>query len=112
MNLANRAYREKRSFIRMQVNAPAKVECISSTLTLEGDELSGTCRNMSGGGMLIEINKVLPVSSLLNVTVFSRHSHQPILQAKAEVVRVDSGPENNCLLGLKILEPDQPPSGV
>ncbi|NHO64722.1 PilZ domain-containing protein [Aestuariicella hydrocarbonica] len=112
MNLANRAYREKRSFIRMQVNAPATVECISSTLTLETNQLSGTCRNISGGGMLLEINKVLPVSSQLNVTVFSRHNHQPILQVKAEVVRVDSGPENHCLLGLKILQPDPPPSGV
>lgn len=107
MNLANRAYQEKRSFIRMRVDTPIEIK-------VDGrPALSGVCHNLSGGGMLVSISETLPLGTQLEVSVSSNHGHSPVLKALAQVSRVDSQPveiepELNldikpCHVGLEIL---------
>ncbi|MFL0808778.1 MAG: PilZ domain-containing protein [Agarilytica sp.] len=102
MNSAMRDYQEKRNYIRMKIDAPVSVQLITN-----GSVENGVCRDLSGGGMMIEMNCVLPVGTVAEVTISSAHGHNPMLVAKAEVARVISQPESQaqpCLLGLNILE--------
>lgn len=97
----NREYQEKRNFIRMKVDTPATV-----TITSEGNQHSGTCRDLSGGGMLVELDAALPVGTTVEVSIASTHGHSPMLRAEAEVTRVVAQPgaeANPCLVGLEIL---------
>ncbi len=100
MNVANRDYQEKRNFIRMKVDTPAKVVVLS-----EGEQLEGICRDLSGGGMSVELNTTLPVGTEVEISIESGHGHNPMLQAKAIVTRVIASPDTEahpCLLGLEI----------
>lgn len=100
MNLANRDYQEKRSFIRMKVDTP-----ISVTIG-DGATLTGTCHNLSGGGMLISVPEILPLGAELEVAVTSHHGHNPMLVASTKVIRVLSQPDTvakPCYIGLEIL---------
>lgn len=101
-NSANRNYSEKRNYIRMKVDAPVDI-----TLTTDGSEYHGICRDLSGGGMMIELQSILPVGTQAEVMICSGHGHNPILRAKAAVTRVISQPESDeqpCTLGLQIVE--------
>lgn len=98
MNLANRSYEEKRSFIRMKVNAAVDVKLDQEL------KLAGTCHNLSGGGMLISLPDSLPLGSELEVTLSSNHGHSPMLRALTKVRRVQPEiPQQSCRLGLEIL---------
>ncbi len=99
MSQARHDFSEKRNFIRMKIDTPAKVIAQSNDMTLEG-----VCRDLSGGGMLIEVDKTLPTGTELEITVASEHSHSPMLRAKARVSRIIGGPNDKCTLGLEILE--------
>lgn len=99
MDLASHAYSEKRNFIRMKIDTPVDVTILS-----ESETIHGTCRDLSGGGMLIEIDKVLPVGTELEVSLASSHGHHPMLQATAMVARVISSQAGSCTLGLEIVE--------
>ena len=77
-------YHEKRNFIRMKVNSPVDV-------STDGDSLHGTCINLSGGGMLIALDKTLEPGGLIEVTISSNHGHNPMLRALAQVNRVTTG---------------------
>jgi len=100
MNTANRDYHEKRDFIRMKIETPAQVEL------QDGDKcFQGICRDLSGGGMLVELDTALPVGSEVKVQIASAHGHAPMLVAITEVARVVAQPgaeESPCLLGLEI----------
>lgn len=87
MNLANRSYEEKRSFIRMKVDTPVDVKL--------GHQQSweGICHNLSGGGMLISVSEPLPLGAELEVTVSSHHGHSPMLKALTKVSRVQQEPQ-------------------
>ncbi len=101
MNLASRNYQEKRSFIRMKVETPISVQ------TVEGVTLSGTCHNISGGGMLISVSEALPLGTELEVAVTAHSGFAPMLIARTSVSRVMSQPnaqEQPCYAGLEILE--------
>lgn len=98
MNLANRDYKEKRSFIRMKVNTLVDVKLDQQR------QLTGICHNLSGGGMLISIPESLPLGSELEVILSSHHGHSPMLRARTKVSRVQPEvPQQNCHLGLEIL---------
>lgn len=102
MNFASRNYQEKRNYIRMKIDAPVNI-----ALATAEDSHDGVCRDLSGGGMLIELNTILPVGTVAEVTIASGHGHNPMLRAKAEVTRVLSQPESEaqpCLLGMQIVE--------
>ncbi len=102
MNSASRNYQEKRNYIRMKVDAPVNI-----TLIADGTSMAGVCRNLSGGGMLIELDATLAVGTKAEVTIASGHGHSPMLRARAEVSRVISQPDTEkqpCMLGLQIIE--------
>lgn len=98
MSLANRAYSEKRNFIRMRIDSPVDIE-------LDADQsLTGICCDLSGGGMSVEVDRALPVGTQLTLSLSSSHGHNPMLRAKARVARVSAGPNERCTLGLEIDE--------
>ena len=102
MNSVHNSYQEKRNFIRMKVETPVNVVIASGSQTLKG-----ICKDLSGGGMLIEINTALPVDTQVEVEIASEHGHSPILKAKARVSRVESQPnssERPCIIGMEIIE--------
>ena len=102
MNSAMRSYQEKRNYIRMKVDAPVDI-----TVSTDGNTYSGICRDLSGGGMMIELSDILPVGTDVDVSISSGHGHNPILRATASVTRGIAQPdadESQCTLGLQILE--------
>ncbi len=99
MSLADRAYSEKRNFIRMQIDTPISVQ-----VETHNENITGLCRDLSGGGMLVELEKALPVGSQMKVEINSPHGHEPMLQAKTRVTRVLGGPNDRCILGMEIEE--------
>ena len=102
LSISSRSYQEKRNYIRMKINAPVRL-----TLAADGRTLKGLCRDLSGGGLLVELNTVLPVGTRAEVMIASSHGHSPMLNAVAEVTRVNAKPEKDdteCILGLQIIE--------
>lgn len=102
MNLVSREYQEKRNFIRMRVDTPVSIDIKEGENTL-----TGICRDLSGGGLQIELDSVLPIGTTVEVSIASGHGHNPMLHANATVTRVVSQPESEsqpCLLGLVIDE--------
>ncbi|MDN3640617.1 PilZ domain-containing protein [Simiduia curdlanivorans] len=97
MSLANRAYSEKRNFIRMRVDSPVDIE-----LTDDDGHINGICCELSGGGMSVEVDRALPVGTQMTIVLSSSHGHSPMLKATARVARVSSGPNERCTLGLEI----------
>jgi c-di-GMP-binding flagellar brake protein YcgR len=95
----NKKYNEKRNFIRMRIDTPADV-----TLEQSGNSLKGVCRDLSGGGMLIETKTKLDVGLEIQVTLAANHVNSPMLKARAQVARVKTNPTGTYTLGLEILE--------
>lgn len=102
MITASRNYEEKRNFIRMKVETPISIRC--KTLNTE---LTGICRDLSGGGLLVELEAPLPLATEVEICISSKHGHSPMLKARAKVNRVSSKPGSKkkpCILGLQIVE--------
>lgn len=102
MSSAKRDYQEKRNFIRMKIETPAKIQ-----VSTDGSHYDGICRDLSGGGMMIELSATLPVGTVTEVSISSGHGDHPMLKAKTKVTRVISQPESEeqpCLLGMEIVE--------
>lgn len=102
MNSANRDFQEKRNFIRMKIETPTDVEVNDNN-----HAHTGICRDLSGGGMLVELDTALPIGTAVNVRIASGHGHAPMLQAAAKVARVVAQPgaeTSTCMLGLEIVE--------
>lgn len=101
MNLTHRDFEEKRNFIRMKVETPVTI-----TTQAKSGEIKGLCRDLSGGGLMVEIDSALPVGAIVEVCIASQHGHNPMLKAKAEVTRVSSSlgrKERPCLVGMEIM---------
>ena len=88
---------EKRNFSRMKVDVAAQLQVGNGNLT-------GMCRDLSGGGMLIELDKTLSVGTNVEVIIKSEGKNGSVLHAETTVARILSLPEQEqkCLLGLKI----------
>ena len=102
MNLTSRDFEEKRNFIRMRVDAPVTLNTEAKPGTIKG-----ICRDLSGGGLMIEVDSTLPVNTQVEVCIASNHGHNPMLRALAQVRRVSSrlgAEETPCLIGLEIRE--------
>lgn len=99
MSLLDREYSEKRNFIRMKIDTPAEI-----TVLDQQESCQGVCHDLSGGGMLLTINKEVELDTELLVTVSTTHGHQPMLSARCVVSRVEPGPKQSYLLGLEINE--------
>ena len=102
MSSAKRDYQEKRNFIRMKIETPAQVQ-----VSADGSHYEGVCRDLSGGGMMIELNTTLPVGTITEVSISSGHGDHPMLKAKTKVTRVIAQPDSEeqpCTLGMEIVE--------
>ena len=82
MTDSSNAHAEKRGFIRMQVNTPAEI-IVSS----DGQQTRGICINLSGSGMLLELEQAHELGSKLTVYVSSDHGHNPSIEAECTVMR-------------------------
>ncbi len=90
MILSERAYDEKRSFIRMKIDTMV-------TFTVDGgsERYNGRCKNISGAGMLLETEKKLALGTRLYLTVPSENSELNNLNAQVEVIRIISHPDQH-----------------
>ncbi|AVO51256.1 PilZ domain-containing protein [Ectopseudomonas oleovorans] len=96
MSQNDRAYSEKRDFIRMRLEAPV-------TLHHAGGETSALCLDLSSTGMQIEANVSLSMGDKVRVHIPSDHSELAGLDAQAEVVRIADLDDGRQSLGLAIL---------
>lgn len=96
MSQNDRAYSEKRDFIRMRLEAPV-------TLHHAGGETSALCLDLSSTGMQIEANVSLSMGEKVRVHIPSDHSELAGLDAQAEVVRIADLDDGRQSLGLAIL---------
>lgn len=97
--MIKRDYSEKRDFIRMTINTPAKI-----VMEQQGGSTQGVCKDLSGSGMLLTVDDRLPVDSELVVTLMPEGSNEPMLQARCSVARSLKAADNKYLLGLEILD--------
>ena len=93
MSWSDRAYNEKRSFIRMRIDAD-----ISFTIENQSETYSGRCKNISGAGILIETEKKVDTGTKLEVTVPSESPDIDNLDAIVEVMRVEAQPEKHLFI--------------
>ncbi|PAU55721.1 PilZ domain-containing protein [Pseudomonas sp. PIC25] len=96
MSLSDRAYSEKRDYIRMRLEAPV-------ILQYAGRELPALCIDLSSTGMQLEAECSLNVGDKVRVRIPSDHSQLKGLEAEAEVVRVSDLEGGRQSVGLSIL---------
>lgn len=99
MDRINRTYNEKRNFIRMKIDTPADV-----VIESQGGSFQAVCRDLSGGGMLIESPQKLDTGLELVVKLASHHLNSPMLKARAIVARAKQNRDGEFTLGLEIVE--------
>ena len=83
----------------MKIDTPADV-----VIERQGEKIQGVCRDLSGGGMLIESPETLDIGLELVVKLASHHLDSPMLKARALVARVQENRNGGFTLGLEILE--------
>ncbi|HSX71342.1 PilZ domain-containing protein [Pseudomonas subflava] len=96
MSQNDRAYSEKRDFIRMRLEAPV-------ILHHAGQEIEAQCLDLSSTGMQVEANCQIAVGDRVKVHIPSEHSELKGLDAQAEVVRVTPLDDGRASIGLAIL---------
>nr|WP_298141851.1 PilZ domain-containing protein [uncultured Pseudomonas sp.] len=96
MSQSDRAYSEKRDYIRMRLEAPV-------TLHHAGREIPALCLDLSSTGMQIEAECVLALGEMVNVHIASDHNELSGLNAQAEVVRVIDLGDGRQSIGLAIV---------
>ncbi|MBD9415203.1 PilZ domain-containing protein [Pseudomonas sp. PDM16] len=96
MSQNDRAYSEKRDFIRMRLEAPV-------TLHHAGREIQAQCLDLSSTGMQVEAECELSMGDRLKVHIPSEHSELKGLEADAEVVRLTPLDNGRTSIGLAIL---------
>jgi|SRR5690606_18062513 len=96
MTQNDRAYSEKRDFIRMRLEAPV-------ILHHAGEEISATCVDLSSTGMQLEARCQVAMGDRVKVHIPSEHSELKGLDAQAEVVRVTPLEDGRTSIGLAIV---------
>ncbi len=98
-NLSSRTYDEKRDFIRMKVDTEV-------VLTLDGENrnVKGYCRDLSGTGMLIEVEEAIAEGSQCKTTLPSNNEAFPSLDATVKVLRCTQIDDTTYHLGTEILD--------
>ncbi len=97
-NLNSRTYDEKRDFIRMKVDT----EVILSVDALN-KEFKGYCRDLSGTGMLIEVDEAIAEGTQCSTTLPSGNDAFPSLDATIKVLRCKQLDDNTYQLGAEIV---------
>jgi hypothetical protein len=96
MGRNERAYSEKRDFIRMRLEAPVVVRHA-------GQDIPALCLNLSSSGMQLEAESALGMGDRVQVRIASEHGELRGLDAEAEVVRIGELGDGRQSLGLAIL---------
>lgn len=97
-NMYSRNWDEKRDFIRMKVE---------TQITLSLDDkitVDGFCRDLSGTGMLIEVDREVGAGTTCQTKLPSNNEAFPSLDATIKVIRCTQVSENKYQLGTEILE--------
>jgi len=100
-NLSSRSYDEKRDFIRMKVDTE-----IILNLTNSDKRVSGYCKDLSGTGMLIEVDEAVAEGETCKTTLPSNNDAFPSLEATIKVLRCTQAGEKSFQLGTEILHID------
>lgn len=96
MSTSDRAYSEKRDFIRMRLEAPV-------TLVHDGQKIPALCLDLSSNGMQVEAATRLKVGDRIGVHIPSEHDQLADLNVEAEVVRASDLDDGRQSLGLSVL---------
>jgi hypothetical protein len=96
MSQNDRAYSEKRDFIRMQLETQV-------TLYHADQEIQAQCLDLSSTGMQVEANCQVAMGDQVKVHIPSDHGELKGLDAQAEVVRVTPLDNGRTSIGLAIL---------
>ncbi len=96
MSQNDRAYSEKRDYIRMRLEAPV-------TLHYNGLEVAALCLDLSSTGMQLEAESAVSMGDKVRVHIASDHNELRGLDAEAEVVRVATLEDGRQALGLTII---------
>lgn len=99
MNPVSGKERDKRNFARMRIDTPAEV-----IIRGRDQQVSGICRDLSGGGMLIDTRVQLQAGTEVEIRLASHYGDNLMLKARAQVVRVRPIQTGKFSVGLKILE--------
>lgn len=97
--MTDRQYTEKRDFIRMKINTPARVR-----VEQEDTIVHGICNDLSGSGMLLTLEQKPSTEHDLIVSVTSSENSGPMLQARCSIARIQMAAEDKCIIGLEIQE--------
>ncbi|MCU1718697.1 PilZ domain-containing protein [Pseudomonas sp. 5P_3.1_Bac2] len=96
MSQNDRAYSEKRDYIRMRLEAAV-------TLHHEGQVIPALCIDLSSTGMQLEASSAVNVGDKVRVDIPSDHAELRGLETQAEVVRVSSLDDGRQAIGLAII---------
>jgi hypothetical protein len=91
----NRAWSEKRNFIRMKINAPVNIEHA-------GSQFVARCKDLSGSGMLVDIEQALPIGAVVQLSIEQEGEKRLPFRATAEVARVEPAGTGSFTIGLSI----------
>lgn len=97
MSTDDNTYSEKRDFIRMRINSPVDI-------SLAGKTYRGTCKDLSGAGMLVETEQAFDIGAKVDISIDQDNDKHLPFNAKAEVSRITEGESNNYIVGLIIKE--------
>ncbi|CAH9054800.1 hypothetical protein PSECIP111951_01111 [Pseudoalteromonas holothuriae] len=92
-------HEDKRRFMRMMVNAQARLTLLESGLTFEGK-----CHDLSATGLSIEVTEPVEANTMIEIHIDSTSDAIPPLNAHANVVRCAQEQEGQFMLGLEIIE--------
>lgn len=97
MSSIDRSFNEKRDFIRMRINSPVAI-------SQDGNAYTGVCKDLSGAGMLIEIDHEFVVGSNVEIAIPQKSETHLPFNAVAEVSRVEAGAGDTYIVGLSITD--------
>lgn len=87
--------KEKRDFIRMNINSPV-------TIRHAGRQYQASCKDLSGAGLSIESAQAFDLGTQLQISIAQNNDkYQPFI-AEAVVNRVQAGSPGKLLIGLAI----------
>lgn len=95
--MTDRDYSEKRSYMRMHMDAPATVKLA------DGSQHHCTCRDLSAVGMLLEMDRALALGDEISVHVPAFSNQFSPLDARTTVTRVEDLSGGRYRMGVEII---------
>ncbi|TMP79830.1 PilZ domain-containing protein [Pseudoalteromonas phenolica] len=92
-------YEDKRRFMRMMVNAEAKISILEQQITL-----TGRCIDLSATGLSVAVEEPLEVETVVDAHINSTSASIPPLNAHTKIVRCTQEEEGQYILGLEIIQ--------